>query len=514
MAENSVNVEKIKFWMLNGWNILLEGLHGCGKCLGKGTPVLMYDGSIKKVEDVKKGDYLMGPDSKPRKVLSTCRGQEKLYEVIPTKGDKYIVNESHILSLKSCSDFNKDIKKNDVVNVSVRDWLNKNDYFKSRMMGWRTPISYEYKEVDLDPYMLGLWLGDGSSATTRITTQDKTIVSFMEVFAKNNNLVLNDIKDDNAGNASTYSLVVNSDKFKNNNIFRNQLKELELFNNKHIPNIYKANSYEVRMQLLAGLLDSDGHRYENCYEISTKYNKLSDDILYLCRSLGFAAYKKESYKSCTNGKDKSKKKYYRIVISGNTNKIPVKIEYKKCSERMQKKDVLKTGIKLNDIGVGDYYGFEIDGDKLFVLGDFTVTHNTTMIKDACEELGYEIGDEALYFSGATLDPYVDFCGIPQKTQDEDGNTVLDFIYPKWIADDKVKVIIIDEYNRAHKKVRNATMELIQFGSINGRKLKNLKCVVTAINPANSSEDFDVEELDPAQADRFWIQVEVAQRSFQ
>ena len=73
---------------------------GLGKCLGKGTPVLMYDGSVVPVEDIKDGDLVMGPDSSPRTVCGTTRGKSTLYRIIPIKGDPYVVNEEHILSLK------------------------------------------------------------------------------------------------------------------------------------------------------------------------------------------------------------------------------------------------------------------------------------------------------------------------------------------------------------------------------------------------------------------------------
>lgn len=152
--------------------------------------------------------------------------------------------------------------------------------------------------------------------------------------------------------------------------------------------------------------------------------------------------------------------------------------------------------------------------KFWIMKDWNVMlkglhgcGKTTMLKQACDELGLEFGKEVLYFSGATLDPYVDFCGIPHKVQDEHGNYYTDFIFPKWMVNNDVKVIIIDEYNRSHKKVRNATMELIQFGSINDKKLTNLKCVLTAVNPS-ADQGYDTEDMDPAQKDRFWIQAEV------
>lgn len=112
-----------------------------------------------------------------------------------------------------------------------------------------------------------------------------------------------------------------------------------------------------------------------------------------------------------------------------------------------------------------------------------------------------------YFSASTMDPWVDFIGIP-KEKTEDGKTFLDLIRPKHFAEDDVEAIFLDEYNRAPKKVRNAVMELIQFKSINGKKFKNLKIVWAAINPDDDSEKYDVEPLDPAQMDRFHVVVDV------
>jgi len=113
----------------------------------------------------------------------------------------------------------------------------------------------------------------------------------------------------------------------------------------------------------------------------------------------------------------------------------------------------------------------------------------------------------LYFSGSTLDPWVDFVGVPKEIK-KGNDYVLSFVLPEKMADDKVEAIFIDEYNRSHKKIRNATMELIQFKSINGRKFPNLKVVWAAINPNDDEEEYDVEELDGAQTDRFQIRIKV------
>lgn len=114
-----------------------------------------------------------------------------------------------------------------------------------------------------------------------------------------------------------------------------------------------------------------------------------------------------------------------------------------------------------------------------------------------------------YFSASTMDPWVDFVGVPKEVTDEaTGERYLELIRPRDFAHDDVEALFFDEFNRAPKKVRNAVMELIQFKSINGRKFHNLRVIWIAINPADENETYDVERMDPAQEDRFHIHFEV------
>lgn len=112
-----------------------------------------------------------------------------------------------------------------------------------------------------------------------------------------------------------------------------------------------------------------------------------------------------------------------------------------------------------------------------------------------------------YFSGSTLDPWCDFVGVPKAVTRPDGSQYLDFVLPKYFQDNTIEAIFIDEYNRSHKKIRNAVMELIQYRSINGRKFDRLRLVWAAINPEEDNE-YQVEPLDFAQKDRFHIQVNI------
>ena len=136
------------------------------------------------------------------------------------------------------------------------------------------------------------------------------------------------------------------------------------------------------------------------------------------------------------------------------------------------------------------------------------TGKTTMILEAFKrnDINY------VYFSGATMDPWVDFIGIPKERIDPiTKKSHTELVRPKdFCEDSEVEAIFIDEYNRAREKVRNAVMELIQFREINGMKFPNLRFIWTAINPDDEDEDlsYDVERLDPAQKDRFPIQIDI------
>lgn len=351
---------------------------GSGKCLAKGTKVLMYDGSIINVEDIREGDLLMGPDSKQRMAVNLTHGFDEMYKITPTKGESYIVNSEHILSLK-ITNMNKDRLKlpdgsycasGDIVNISIKDYLSATKTFRHCAKGWRTGVEFEEADVSIPPYILGIWLCDGSRRGTQITTMEPEVLRELERYANKNNLIVHKVYSENTGKATTYSIVANTYNH-GANVFRKGLKDYNLHDEKHIPKCYLINSRKNRLELLAGLIDADGYLYNNVFEIATVSLKMSEQIVYLVRSLGFFAHKKEKI---VNGKT-----YYRITISGDLSEIPTMVKRRICEQRAQKKSVLVTGISVENIGVGEYFGFELVGnDRLFLLGDFTVTHNTVI----------------------------------------------------------------------------------------------------------------------------------------
>jgi hypothetical protein len=397
---------------------LIMGPPGHGKCLAKNTPIIMLDGTEKMVQDIKPGEQITGDDSTPRNVLSICSGKEMMYKIHQTYGDDYIVNESHIISLKlsksprirdrlSKNSFqvswftkdktnsktfsyssrkDKDISyqeavnfaktlqpKGTVIDINILEYLKRPKSWKSAYKGFKVGVDFHLQNVDLDPYILGIWLGDSSSNGPNITSVDKEVISYFKEYF--NELCVK--KDgDNTYRFTSGKQGGRSDR----NVFVNTLKKYNLLNNKHVPYDYKINSESNRLSLLAGIIDSEGYLYDNCYEIVQKNKKLSVDILFLARSLGFRVNMKECQKSCTYKGQKREGIYYRIIISGDTDKIPVLLSRKKASPNKQKKNQLVYGIKIEKLEVGDYYGFEIDGNHRFLLGDFTVTHNTEVAK--------------------------------------------------------------------------------------------------------------------------------------
>lgn len=369
-----------------------------GGCLGKGTKVLLNNLTTKKVEDIIVGDKLMGIDGKPRNVLRLNRGKSQLFKVRQKRGIDYIVNDEHILITE---DQGKDIRKN------VKEdgkWKRKyvgrkhtsgfykfraDNFFNNsgrssekRYKGIKTGLDFKKKELFLDPYYLGLWLGDGNSRKANITNTDKEVVDYLyKEIPKLYNVKTAPVDNDK----NSIKIIKKTGKY--NDIIQ-RLKRYNLILNKHIPKAYLKNSRETRLELLAGLLDSDGCLSKDSktkkpkgYYITQKNKRLSDDILLLVRSLGYYTTQKKRISSMKreDGSIYNCPVYTIAIFPRNYSEIPVKIKRKKYNF-INYKNPLRSTIKLEKQGIGDYYGFELDGDHLFLLEDFTITHNTSASK--------------------------------------------------------------------------------------------------------------------------------------
>jgi len=403
--------------------ILCLGKRRSGKSLSYGTKVLMYDGTIKNVEDIRVGEQVMGDDSTPRNVLETHSGTDTMYKVENKRGESYTVNSHHILSLKWSGkkiilerldkmsfqvryfdknktqlihkDFsyrNRDkesafaeakcyydnIVDNLYVDIPIKEYLGLSKKYQENLLGYQASaltFPEQTTSLPIDPYMIGYWLGDGSSANSDITTQDSTVLHYFANNLSQYNLYLEYKR--------IYCYKISSGYRQKDNIFLKTLREFGMLNNKHIPHIYKCNTREARLRLLAGFIDADGHLgNRNDFEIKIKHEKLLDDIIYLCRSLGFTTYKHVKQTSWTNKGVKKFGKAFRININGEgIHEIPTLIKRKQAQPRKERVNALVSQIKVTELPEDRYVGIELDGNNRYVLGNFIVTHNSWLVRD-------------------------------------------------------------------------------------------------------------------------------------
>lgn len=177
---------------------------------------------------------------------------------------------------------------------------------------------YDEQEVKLDPLFTGIWIGDGTSGAAEVTNIDPPIVDYLKKLAKKYDIPL--ISTDKAGIKYTFRSVV--DGVRNDNFIKNQLRELNLLKNKHIPQIYMQNSKKVRLGVLAGLIDSDGCKDLHRIEIGQKSPVISRQIVELARSLGIFTTVSTRMLCATNTEAKTMREYYRIFLYPRNISIP------------------------------------------------------------------------------------------------------------------------------------------------------------------------------------------------
>lgn len=325
---------------------------GGGKCLGYNTPIMMVDGTIKMVQDIVVGDKLMGDDSKPRKVLSLARGREQMYKIKQENCDDYIVNSSHILSL-----YNP--KTNKIVDISVKDYIElpkiytgpdgisltrmtqKQYMVKGGLFGFRTNVKFTLKEIPFNAYYFGnLLFGE-------------TIPYW------------------------GYNDIIKIKKYIYESKYNSQMTEEYQYDitDYHIPNLYKFNHYSIQLELLAGIIDSKSGEVKDCsYSLKITKPVFKSDIIFVIKSLGLKYYiDKISNLIVIYGEEISLIPTRIKKINLETNSFNLDL-----NQFFNKQQIIWHKIKVEPLEENEYYGFEIDGNRRFLLGDFTVTHNTML----------------------------------------------------------------------------------------------------------------------------------------
>lgn len=340
------NLEATMTHMANSYvggsnNIPLLFRDGQFGCLDPDTPVLAFDGCIKMAKDVKVGDLLIGDDGFKRTVTGLFSGEDNMYKVTQFYGDNYIVNSSHILTLR---------------------------YSENRCISWKESGNYWYMEYYSDEHKQIKYRTEDVSGF--VSKED----AYEKMFKFRSTLLDTDIFDIKLGdylklpqnNKGKFKALKNSVpiKWEKQDVPTDPyIFGLYAVAVKHIPSVYLKNDEDTRLRLLAGLIDTCRcvNSSDYSFEITQPEEQnghIIHSVVYIARSLGFQVIVG----------------MVSVFISGDgIEKIPT-ILYRKKLPRTQEWD--DCNISIEPAGYRKFNGWSLDGNCRFLLGDFTVTHNS------------------------------------------------------------------------------------------------------------------------------------------
>lgn len=341
---------------------------GGGKCHAAGTLLLQPSGRTVRIEEVRVGDSLLGPDGVPRRVLELVRGEAAMYRVSPVRGESWVVNGDHLLTLYVPW-------QGRLIDVPVLEFLcwPQRRRRLARLVRTGVDFSARSESLPLDPYFLGVFLGNGSTTdrTVRVDTPDPEVVEALRAQACSSglHLVVRQVKP----GCVSYGLAGEGGP----NPVSRALAALELrgktCESKFVPEAYKCGARWVRLAVLAGLIDTDGHYSGRVYDFISKSQQLAEDVAFIARSVGLAASLRPCRKGCQTGVVGT---YYRVTLTGHLDSVPCRVARKRAAPRATQRNALHVGFSVTPEPTAAYYGVTIDGDQRYLLGDFTVTHNS------------------------------------------------------------------------------------------------------------------------------------------
>lgn len=326
--------QSFKLGSLFGWKITLpngvtrrrfrryygEEGKGNGKALSLSTPVVTPSG-WSTMGDLQPGDFVIGSNGRPTQVVgvSEVMTNHECFEVVFDDGEKIVADADHLW----VTDKRKnalDGRKGPQAGVSLakaRDWRHgvrttreiaetlryKNGAYLSanHSVPLASALELDFMDLAIEPYTLGAWLGDGDSDSARITSHDDDAPETMENIACDGYHVGDAVRG-SSSNASRYRIYG----------IQSALRGLGVLHNKHIPSAYLRASLSQRMDLLHGLMDTDGtiSKRGQC-EFTSCVEELANGFLELVTSLGFKATIKASDAKLSGRKTSTR---YRIMF--------------------------------------------------------------------------------------------------------------------------------------------------------------------------------------------------------
>lgn len=359
---------------------ILADQMGAGKALSLDTKIYTPDG-YKLMRDIKVGDYVFGRDGKPTKVRAVYDHHEV---------EMYRITFSDGVAINCCKDHLWEIHDQQGLKIVPTSWfLQKDQFGKVRKNHLRTktnykywirrcdPVEFNYQNIPLDPYLLGILLGDGGiTHGVSLSTADPEIVEYVRSMLPDGYTLKRRIHDD-------YSYNISTGCPGKSNIFINILRELNLFgkgsHTKFVPDVYKYNSIEVRTAILQGLLDTDGYcGHTNFLQYTTVSKQLADDVQFLVESLGGLAT--VSSKLCgyrVHGEYKFTSIAYTITIKFDNPQDYVRLNRRKQILSPRKFHPHRNIINIERIDNSDARCISVDNaEHLYLIDHFVVTHNT------------------------------------------------------------------------------------------------------------------------------------------
>lgn len=394
----------------NAKNYILFGSRGGGKATPLTTPVLTPLG-WKQMGDLRVGDQVIGRDGKPCNILQIHpQGMKEVFKVKLQDGREAECCEDHLWTVMKADRKEKVISTKEMLNNGLSYYAKKGDIYKYRIPNCK-PIEFEEKELPVDPYILGALLGDGTmtTLTPKIASSDEFIIEefkrrlpgfeFKYDESTTNNYTIVDIDKEKI---ELTSKLGNKYLQTGGNRLTKAIKELGLNQtcvNKFIPEEYKFGSINQRLELVRGLMDTDGSINNNgCSEFTNTNLTLIKDLADVLRSLGIRCEigedKREGQPHEIKGHACLRTKYYRLFINTNKEifKLPRKLERLKLKKDNNSQDFIPI-IEIEKTGINvEQQCITVDSiDNTYITNDYIVTHNSFFVASC---LNHE-----WYFSG-------------------------------------------------------------------------------------------------------------------
>lgn len=350
--------------------VTLAGPPKIGKALWKESLVMTPNGP-QKICNIKNGDIVSTPDGITSKVIGVYpQGKIELFKITFSDGDSSICSLDHLWSVKS-----RHKKQNDI--LTTKQIIDSGLYIENgKRNKWfiQLPVYtyYNTQDIPINPYLLGLLLGDGC-----ITTKSIRFFNIDKQIIKDINKVLPDgyILKKTKENKCGYRINCNS----NINTLRVLLDKLSLYgcnsHSKFIPDCYKYNSKEIRLDIIRGLMDTDGSAgKKGSIECTTTSIRMANDIKEIIESLGGICRIIPRYTKCNGKKFLS----YRCNIRHQNNKQFFNLKRKIVRARKRSKGILMRSIKSIEPYIkDDAICIKIENPNgLFMTNNHIVTHNS------------------------------------------------------------------------------------------------------------------------------------------